>query len=146
MGLQRLPSSCPVLSTGVGLRTLLGPGQHRACSLDPRYSLTLWQSASDPVSVDDLLYIRDNCATHQIYYDLFEPVLSQFKLLASREWSREGREGQWDWILHRAAPGAELEVGGIRRGKSWVEYGEGIILSTYCVPDPGYHMLSFIYS
>ncbi|XP_032970306.1 protein FAM151A [Rhinolophus ferrumequinum] len=47
-----------------------------------RYSLTLWQGASDPVSVDDLLYIRDNCAIHQIYYDLFEPVLSQFKQLA----------------------------------------------------------------
>nr|KAF6443743.1 family with sequence similarity 151 member A [Molossus molossus] len=42
-----------------------------------RYSLTLWQGASDPLSVDDLLYIRDNCATHQIYYDLFEPVLEQ---------------------------------------------------------------------
>uniref|UniRef100_A0A8D2ALG2 Protein FAM151A n=1 Tax=Sciurus vulgaris TaxID=55149 RepID=A0A8D2ALG2_SCIVU len=61
-----------------------------------RYSLTLWQGASDPVSVDDLLYIRDNTAAHQVYYDLFEPVLSQFKDLASR-----GRA--------------------IRRGKSWVE-------------------------
>ncbi|XP_046518530.1 protein FAM151A isoform X2 [Equus quagga] len=50
-----------------------------------RYSLTLWQGASDPVSVDDLLYIRDNSATHQVYYDLFEPVLSQFKQLADRE-------------------------------------------------------------
>ncbi|KAL1776963.1 FAM151A [Sigmodon hispidus] len=47
-----------------------------------RYSLTLWQGASDPLSVDDLLFIRDNSATHQIYYDLFEPVLSQFKQLA----------------------------------------------------------------
>ncbi|XP_049992051.1 protein FAM151A [Alexandromys fortis] len=47
-----------------------------------RYSLTLWQGASDPMSVDDLLFIRDNSATHQIYYDLFEPVLSQFKQLA----------------------------------------------------------------
>ncbi|XP_008831215.1 protein FAM151A [Nannospalax galili] len=47
-----------------------------------RYSLTLWQGTSDPVSVDDLLYIRDNSATHQIYYDLFEPVLSKFKQLA----------------------------------------------------------------
>uniref|UniRef100_A0A8B9W9V3 Protein FAM151A n=1 Tax=Bos mutus grunniens TaxID=30521 RepID=A0A8B9W9V3_BOSMU len=44
-----------------------------------RYSLTMWQSASDPVTVDDLLYIRDNTATHQVYYDLFEPLLSQFK-------------------------------------------------------------------
>ncbi|XP_070365945.1 protein FAM151A isoform X2 [Equus asinus] len=50
-----------------------------------RYSLTLWQGALDPVSVDDLLYIRDNSATHQVYYDLFEPVLSQFKQLADRE-------------------------------------------------------------
>ncbi|XP_037017406.2 protein FAM151A isoform X1 [Artibeus jamaicensis] len=47
-----------------------------------RYSLTLWQGSVDPVSVDDLLYFRDNCATHQIYYDLFEPVLSKFKQLA----------------------------------------------------------------
>ncbi|XP_023392571.1 protein FAM151A [Pteropus vampyrus] len=47
-----------------------------------RYSLTLWQSISENVSVDDLLYFRDNCAAHQIYYDLFEPVLSQFKQLA----------------------------------------------------------------
>ncbi|KAM9106683.1 protein FAM151A [Megaptera novaeangliae] len=47
-----------------------------------RYSLTLWQATSDPVSVDDLLYVRDNTATHQVYYDLFEPLLSQFKQLA----------------------------------------------------------------
>uniref|UniRef100_A0A8C0XRA5 Protein FAM151A n=1 Tax=Castor canadensis TaxID=51338 RepID=A0A8C0XRA5_CASCN len=55
-----------------------------------RYSLTLWQGSSDPVSVDDLLYIRDNTAVHQIYYDLFEPVLSQFKELACRKgtWGR----------------------------------------------------------
>uniref|UniRef100_A0A8C9DD11 Protein FAM151A n=1 Tax=Prolemur simus TaxID=1328070 RepID=A0A8C9DD11_PROSS len=48
-----------------------------------RYSLTLWQGAPDPMSVDDLLYVRDNSAAHQVYYDLFEPVLSQFKQLAS---------------------------------------------------------------
>lgn len=41
--------------------------------------------------MDDLLYIRDNCAPHQIYYDLFEPIRSQFKQLASKEWS--GRVG-----------------------------------------------------
>lgn len=39
----------------------------------------------DPVSVDDLLYIRDNSAPHQVYYDLFEPVLSKFKQLAGTE-------------------------------------------------------------
>uniref|UniRef100_A0A5F8G1T0 Protein FAM151A n=1 Tax=Monodelphis domestica TaxID=13616 RepID=A0A5F8G1T0_MONDO len=44
-----------------------------------RYSLTLWQGGSDPVTVDDLLYIRNHSAPHQIYYDLFEPILSQFK-------------------------------------------------------------------
>ncbi|OWK04984.1 hypothetical protein Celaphus_00002507 [Cervus elaphus hippelaphus] len=43
-----------------------------------RYTLTMWQSASDPVSVDDLLYIRDNTATHQVYYDIFEPFLSHY--------------------------------------------------------------------
>ncbi|XP_020952250.1 protein FAM151A [Sus scrofa] len=48
-----------------------------------RYSLTLWQSASDPLLVDDLLYVRDNTAAHQIYYDIFEPLLSQFKQLAA---------------------------------------------------------------
>ncbi|XP_004642658.1 protein FAM151A [Octodon degus] len=47
-----------------------------------RYTLTLWQGTTDPVSVDDLLYIRDNTETHRVYYDLFEPVLSQFKQLA----------------------------------------------------------------
>ncbi|XP_004607371.2 protein FAM151A [Sorex araneus] len=47
-----------------------------------RYSLTLWQAASDPVKLDDLLYIRDNSAPHQVYYDLFEPILSEFKKLA----------------------------------------------------------------
>lgn len=58
-----------------------------------RYSLTLWQGASDPVSVDDLLFIRDNSATHQIYYDLFEPVLSQFKQLACKKGAWKGRCG-----------------------------------------------------
>ena len=47
-----------------------------------RYSLTMRQSASDPVTVDDLLYIRDNTATHQVCYDFFEPLLFQFKQLA----------------------------------------------------------------
>ncbi|XP_027708528.1 protein FAM151A [Vombatus ursinus] len=59
-------------------------------SQSERYSLTLWQSASDPVTVDDLLYIRKHSATHQIYYDLFEPILSQFKQLA-RERSGSSR-------------------------------------------------------
>ncbi|XP_054092261.1 protein FAM151A isoform X2 [Callithrix jacchus] len=47
-----------------------------------QYSLTLWQAASDPMLVEDLLYVRDNTAVHQVYYDIFEPFLSQFKQLA----------------------------------------------------------------
>ncbi|KAF7468085.1 hypothetical protein GHT09_000173 [Marmota monax] len=62
-----------------GAEGLAGPRLALSQLSGPRYSLTLWQGASDPVSVDDLLYIRDNTATHQVYYDLFEPVLSQFK-------------------------------------------------------------------
>lgn len=85
--------------------------------------------------MDDLLYIRDNCATHQIYYDLFEPVLSQFKQLASRKWLWEGGDGKWGWTVHRAAAGGHWRRAG--RGKSCVKQGEGIILSTYCVPAPG---------
>ncbi|XP_074120714.1 protein FAM151A [Sminthopsis crassicaudata] len=53
-------------------------------SQSERYSLTLWQGASDPLTVDDLLYIRKHSAPHQIYYDLFEPILSQFKQLAQK--------------------------------------------------------------
>jgi hypothetical protein len=59
--------------------------------------------------VDDLLYIRDNTAVHQIYYDLFEPVLSQFKELACRK-------GTWGrgcgWILDRAALGRHWSTAG----------------------------------
>lgn len=72
--------------------------------------------------MDDLLYIRDNCATHQIYYDLFEPVLSQFKQLASRKWLWEGGDGKWGWTVHRAAAGGHW-----RRAGS-VEHWKGEIL------------------
>ncbi|XP_017359946.1 protein FAM151A [Cebus imitator] len=51
-------------------------------SQSERYSLTLWQAASDPMLVEDLVYVRDNTAVHQVYYDIFEPFLSQFKQLA----------------------------------------------------------------
>ncbi|MBN3302363.1 F151A protein, partial [Amia calva] len=50
----------------------------------PSYSLTLWQGKDDPVSVDNLLFIRDNSLPEQIYYDIYEPVLSQFKEAASK--------------------------------------------------------------
>lgn len=51
-------------------------------SQSDRYSLTMQQSALDPATVDRLLYIWDNTATHQVCYDFFEPLLSQFKQLA----------------------------------------------------------------
>lgn len=58
--------------------------------------------------MDDLLYIRDNSATHQVYYDLFEPVQSQFKQLASREWSgRVGLDSAGD--IGRGKPGWSKE-------------------------------------
>ncbi|XP_006025880.1 protein FAM151A isoform X1 [Alligator sinensis] len=47
-----------------------------------RYSLTLWQGKTDPVTVEDLLFIRDNSRAEQIYYDIYDPVLSQFKEMA----------------------------------------------------------------
>ncbi|XP_058034565.1 protein FAM151A [Ahaetulla prasina] len=51
-------------------------------SQSKRYSLTLWQGKNDPVTVEDLLFIRNNSKPEQIYYDLYEPILSQFKKLA----------------------------------------------------------------
>nr|XP_033771141.1 protein FAM151A isoform X2 [Geotrypetes seraphini] len=44
-----------------------------------RYSLTLWQGNTDPLTVKDLLYVRDNSRPEEIYYDIYEPILSQFK-------------------------------------------------------------------
>ncbi|KAJ1170334.1 hypothetical protein NDU88_002212 [Pleurodeles waltl] len=47
-----------------------------------RYSMTLWQGEKDPVTVEDLLYFRDNSQPEEIYYDIYEPTLSQFKEIA----------------------------------------------------------------
>ncbi|XP_078529568.1 protein FAM151A [Lissotriton helveticus] len=47
-----------------------------------RYSMTLWQGAKDPITVEDLLYIRDNSHPEEVYYDINEPTLSQFKEIA----------------------------------------------------------------
>ncbi|KAM6948192.1 protein FAM151A [Aplochiton taeniatus] len=52
-------------------------------SQSPRFSLTLWQGSVDP-SVEDLLFVRDNSNPSRIYYDIYEPVLSQFKQAAAR--------------------------------------------------------------
>lgn len=44
--------------------------------------MTLWQGKENP-TVNDLLFIRDNSNPERIYYDIYEPVLSQFKAAAS---------------------------------------------------------------
>ncbi|XP_043114690.1 protein FAM151A [Puntigrus tetrazona] len=47
-------------------------------SQSSRFSLTLWQGKENP-TVNDLLFVRDNSNPMRIYYDIYEPVLSQFK-------------------------------------------------------------------
>ncbi|KAG9471812.1 hypothetical protein GDO78_022665 [Eleutherodactylus coqui] len=47
-----------------------------------RYSLTLWQGSSDPLKLDDLLFIRDSSRPEEIYYDIYDPLLSEFKQIA----------------------------------------------------------------
>lgn len=49
-----------------------------------RFSLTLWQSQENNPSVNDLLFVRDNTNPKRVYYDIYEPVLSQFKEAASK--------------------------------------------------------------
>ncbi|KAB0345174.1 hypothetical protein FD754_022100 [Muntiacus muntjak] len=70
-----------------------------------RYSLTMRQSVSDPVTVDDLLYIRDNTATHQVCYDFFEPLLSQFKQLAMNTSQKQRYYTRGSLILALQNPG-----------------------------------------
>ena len=67
------------------------------------------------MSVEDLLFIRDNSAAHQIYYDLFEPVLSQFKQLACKKGAWEGNcglcsaQGSLGWAWKRRKGGLDGE-------------------------------------
>ncbi|KAM4557485.1 protein FAM151A [Fundulus diaphanus] len=44
----------------------------------PRFSLTLWQGSVHP-SISDLLFVRDNTQPAEVYYDIYEPTLSEFK-------------------------------------------------------------------
>lgn len=50
-----------------------------------RYSLTLWQDNQTHPNVSDLLFIRDNTHISQVYYDIYEPTLSEFKEAASTD-------------------------------------------------------------
>ncbi|XP_072525519.1 protein FAM151A [Salminus brasiliensis] len=52
-------------------------------SQSSRFSLTLWQGEENP-TVNDLLFIRDNSNPQCIYYDIYEPVLSQLKEAAEQ--------------------------------------------------------------
>ncbi|XP_070604635.1 protein FAM151A [Erythrolamprus reginae] len=62
-------------------------------SQSKRYSLTLWQGKTDPVTVEDLLFIRNNSKPEQIYYDLYEPILSQFKKMAFSQPESRAKRG-----------------------------------------------------
>ncbi|KAM9789890.1 protein FAM151A [Neosynchiropus ocellatus] len=50
-------------------------------SQSSRFSLTLWQGSTHP-NVSDLLFIRDNSHPARVYYDIYEPTLSEFKQAA----------------------------------------------------------------
>lgn len=65
-------------------------------SQSSRFSLTLWQGSTHP-TVSDLLFVRDNSHPARVYYDIYEPTLSQFKQAASQQ----GR-------LRRFYPGGDL--------------------------------------
>uniref|UniRef100_A0A3P8SLV6 Protein FAM151A n=1 Tax=Amphiprion percula TaxID=161767 RepID=A0A3P8SLV6_AMPPE len=52
-------------------------------SQSPRFSLTLWQGSIHP-NVSDLLFVRDNSNPARVYYDIYEPTLSEFKEAATR--------------------------------------------------------------
>uniref|UniRef100_A0A3B5A8S3 Protein FAM151A n=1 Tax=Stegastes partitus TaxID=144197 RepID=A0A3B5A8S3_9TELE len=55
------------------------------------FSLTLWQGSIHP-NVSDLLFVRDNSNPARVYYDIYEPTLSEFKEAASKE--RAGKKMQ----------------------------------------------------
>lgn len=52
--------------------------------LPPRFTLTLWQGSIHP-NISDLLFIRDNSHPTRVYYDIYEPTLSEFKEAASKD-------------------------------------------------------------
>ncbi|MED6281462.1 hypothetical protein CHARACLAT_021862, partial [Characodon lateralis] len=44
----------------------------------PRFTLTLWHGSDHP-NISDLLFVRDNTRPAEVYYDIYEPTLSEFK-------------------------------------------------------------------
>ncbi|XP_074545685.1 protein FAM151A [Halichoeres trimaculatus] len=53
-------------------------------SQSPRFSLTLWQGSIHP-NISDLLFVRDNTHPARVYYDIYEPTLSEFKQAARQQ-------------------------------------------------------------
>ncbi|XP_028987574.1 protein FAM151A [Betta splendens] len=53
-------------------------------SQSPRFSLTLWQGSVHP-NISDLLFVRDNAHPARVYYDIYEPTLSEFKQTARQQ-------------------------------------------------------------
>ncbi|XP_051254929.1 protein FAM151A [Dicentrarchus labrax] len=53
-------------------------------SQSPRFSLTLWQGDIHP-NISDLLFVRDNTHPARVYYDIYEPTLSEFKQAARKQ-------------------------------------------------------------
>lgn len=58
---------------------------HTEIVLLRRFSLTLWQDNQTHPNVSDLLFVRDNTHISQVYYDIYEPTLSEFKEAASTD-------------------------------------------------------------
>lgn len=65
------------------------------CDVVSRFSLTLWQGSTHP-TVGDLLFVRDNSHPAQVYYDIYEPTLSQFKQAASKKEAVESNMSRQD--------------------------------------------------
>ncbi|XP_075792143.1 protein FAM151A isoform X1 [Pelodiscus sinensis] len=89
-----------------------------------RYSLTLWQGKTDPITVEDLLFIRDNSQAEQIYYDIYDPVLSQFKeaaLKSPRKRFYYPGGNLLDYFHPTDADGLWIEWHGIDRDKNMLE-------------------------
>ncbi|XP_042352876.1 protein FAM151A [Plectropomus leopardus] len=65
-------------------------------SQSPRFSLTLWQGSINP-NISDLLFVRENSYPTRVYYDIYEPTLSEFKQAAKQQ-----------GLLRRFYPGGNL--------------------------------------
>ncbi|XP_078723859.1 protein FAM151A isoform X2 [Lampetra fluviatilis] len=49
-----------------------------------RFSLTLWQGKSDVIALEDMLFVRDGTDPTEVYYDIYDPLLSELRDADSR--------------------------------------------------------------